>query len=750
MKKLCLILLRLFLFSAIGISIEHAAVRKDNPEVNLVKNHIMISVGKKKLVEVTSINFNFTPPKSISEIKKSYNEILVKVVYPAVAWYGDASSDLTDTIRISKVSGGIRFYCDPTWARNVTIQLKDQDEHYFGVVEHLYPNNKKSPDLRGQVVDVEVIGGGNQYHENYASIWSAFYMSSRDYASFFDTFAEGRYTFGINGVTELYHHTGKLDWYIFTGQNGDDILQSYYSVIGRPKYVPIWACGPITWRDQDNGGKDEILDDIQKMTDLKIPLTAWFVDRPYSDGANAWSKMNFSKKFSDPKDWISEIINKYGLQFMTWVGPMTFGDRDFPGLLPNYKGYIDLTNPVALKEFEKRLKDNQYSVNVRGHKMDRADEDFPVTSAWYDGTPEFDRRNKYIFLYSKVINKFLHDSFGKDEFNFARAAFQRCQPYLSAVWGGDARSSWDGLACSIAIALRCGYMGFPVWGSDVGGYLGGSIPEKLYARWIEFGLWCGLYETKIDNSGGQGKERLPWKYSVNLQKIYRESCRRRMEMIPYIYSEANTSYKNGILMKPLSYEYPSDTNTYDIWNEYLFGNAFLVAPVFDSTNSRKIYLPAGKWYDFYNFSKSYNGGKNIKVEYPVDRIPVFIKRNSIYITGNIYEGNSRLWEPGLTKEKNLNIFAFLGKAGEMTMFTYIDYNDGDNEKNILLNTYRKKINLTVDAINANCTANVKVEQKPIKVLLNDKPVDFSWNKTEELIRIKLESGSKNSLKIIFD
>jgi len=172
------------------------------------------------------------------------------------------------------------------------------------------------------------------------------------------------------------------------------------------------------------------------MTDLKIPLTAWFVDRPYSNGAQEWSRMDFSNKFSDPKKWIAEINNKYGLQFMTWVGSLTFEDKDFPGLLPNYKSYIDLTNPEALKEFGKRLKENQYSFNVRGHKMDRGDEDFPVTSDWYDGTPESERSNKYIYLYSKEINKFLEDSYVNDEFNFARAAYQGCQPYLSAVWGG--------------------------------------------------------------------------------------------------------------------------------------------------------------------------------------------------------------------------------------------------------------------------------------------------------------------------
>jgi alpha-glucosidase (family GH31 glycosyl hydrolase) len=90
--------------------------------------------------------------------------------------------------------------------------------------------------------------------------------------------------------------------------------------------------------------------------------------------------MDFNSKFSNPKEWIGEINKKYGMQFMTWVGPMTFEDRDFPGLLPNFKGYMDLTNPEAIKEFKRRLNVFQYSAGVKGHKMDRAEEQFPEMS----------------------------------------------------------------------------------------------------------------------------------------------------------------------------------------------------------------------------------------------------------------------------------------------------------------------------------------------------------------------------------
>lgn len=746
MKKYSIIILAVFVLFSDAKLFSQDLFRGNGINLSLENKRLDVYSGNKKLTEITSINFNFTSPKSISVLSNYKNQILLKVIYPPTAKYQHAKGDLIDTITITRTQNGLRFFSNPKWAENVTIILKDLNEHYFGVLENLYPDNVKSPDLRGKVIDVDVLGNSDQYHENYASVWSAFYMSNRGYASFFDTFAEGRYQLGINGTTELYHHTGKLDWYLFVGTNGDKILKSYYSIIGHPKYIPIWACGPIIWRDEFKD-KEQILSDVKKMTELKIPLTGLMLDRPYSNGSEEWSKMDFNKRFSNPKEWIAELNNTYGIQFMTWVGSLTFADQDFPGRLPGFKGYIDLTNPQAVKEFEDRLETNQYAVNVRGHKMDRGDEEFPATEFWYDKTPESEHRNKYVYLYSKVINKFLNDSYGKDEFNYARSAYQRCQPYLSAVWGGDSRSSWDGLASSMANAVRVGFMGFPSWGSDVGGYLGGRISEKLYARWLEFGSWSGMFETKLDNAGGKGEDRPPWKYSQELQNIFRNACEQRMKFLPYIYSSLNTSYKDGVMMKPLSYEYPNDPKTYDIWNEYLFGNAFLIAPFYDSLNVREVYLPKGKWFDYNEISKSYEGGRTIQVSLPLNKYPVFVKANSIYVTGNIYQGSNKIWESNY--QTDLSIHVIPGRDGEKTLFSYVDLYDGNKEKEISVEKGKRKVSLQVDPVMIKSKLMIKSDIKPQQVKLNEKPVNYVWNKQAQTLVIDLHEREKEDVEILY-
>ena len=664
------------------------------------QNQVQLLKNNKPVLIIESIQFNFVPPVSIKIKEQSANKMVVELFYKNVPAVGkvETKNDFTVDLNIDKIDNGYHVYAHPAWARHITIKLKDLGEHFFGIRENLIPDNNKSPDLRGSIQSFDVDGESSRYYENYASVWSAFYFCNLGYASFINTFAKGEYKFAMNGKTEIYHETGNLDWYLFTGSNGDEIISSYYKIIGAPKFVPAWACGVTIWRDENKGGKDEILDDAKKLTDLKIPITAFFVDRPYSNGNSGWSKMDFSPAFNNPQQWISELNKKFNLQFMSWVAPCSFGDN-FPGTLPGYYSYFDLSNPESVSEFSKRLNENQYVFGVKGHKMDRADEHFPVSELWKDNTPEWERRNKYIFLYAKVVDSILTAKWGKDNFNFARAAMHGSQKYLGAVWGGDSRASWDGMASNLANAIRCGFMGFSNWGSDVGGYLGnnGFEPEKLFSRWLQFGSWSGLFEIKLDGAGGKGNDRAPWRYGEKLQNIFRTACEERLQLAPYIYSQLNTAKTNGVLMKPLGYSYSNDTNTFSIWDEYLFGQSFLIAQVYNDNLSRKIYLPEGNWYDWYAPSKTYSGKKYYDYRLSDAHLPVFVKENSLFVTGeNWLKGNSVIWE----KESApvLIVHAFPGSSNFSDSFEYIDHYDNDNSKIITIEQKGKRIELDIPSL----------------------------------------------------
>lgn len=668
-------------------------------------------------IHVDSIDFDYHRPTNAEVVEATDQRIQIQLTYPATVDYYSLPTDQDPryaTLEITTVPGGFRIQSHPDWANQTTLQLTDLGDAVFGLTEPLQPDNRLTPNLRGATVTVEVASEGENITENYASGFSSFYLSSLGYGSFFDTFARGRYQIATNGKSQIHHETGKLDWYLFFGDNGAQIHSSYFKVIGKPKAGTLWGLGPVAWRDH-NENAVEILEDVGRMSELQIPITSWFVDRPYSDGNHAWSDMNFAKPFANPELWIKSIRQDYGIEFMTWTATAMFGSKRFPKHLDGKFTYLDLSHPETAQQFKDELTEKQYNVGVKGHKMDRADEVFPLYEDWHDSTVSIaERRNRYVYLFSKVHHEALQAAWGDDHVNFARAAIHRTQPYVSAIWGGDPRSNWAGLQANMANGIRASYMGFPTWGTDVGGYIGdGFIDPELYIRWLQAGSMTGLFEIKLDGAGGSGEDRMPWRYGTDLQDAFRAICQDRMQLLPYLYSLSHTAASTGTLMQPMAYRHLDDPETHEIWDQYYFGTALLVAPVLKPDNKRAVYFPAGEWIDYDDPAQRITSahGEWRAIEAPLTKLPRWVKANSIIPTGNIYPANSKLWQD---QPLSLTLKTYPGLPGESTTFDYVDPLDANQVKTIKLSRDATSVRLTAPPIPCPVTLEIHLpNQAPI-------------------------------------
>ena len=77
-------------------------------------------------------------------------------------------------------------------------------------------------------------------------------------------------------------------------------------------------------------------------------------------------------------------------------------------------------------------------------------------------------------------------------------------------------------------------------------------------------------------------------------------------------------------------DFAADRRVWDIDDQYMFGPAFLVAPVTEfKARQRSVYLPAGtRWYDLYD-GRSVEGGQTVTTSAPYERMPIFAKEGSI-------------------------------------------------------------------------------------------------------------------------
>jgi len=85
-------------------------------------------------------------------------------------------------------------------------------------------------------------------------------------------------------------------------------------------------------------------------------------------------------------------------------------------------------------------------------------------------------------------------------------------------------------------------------------------------------------------------------------------------------------------MRAMVLEFQDDPSTHNLQDQYMFGDAFLVAPVCTIENKRNVYLPAGTWYE-YETGKEYNGPTTLRVEPSLGVLPLYVRENSIVPMG---------------------------------------------------------------------------------------------------------------------
>jgi alpha-D-xyloside xylohydrolase len=204
---------------------------------------------------------------------------------------------------------------------------------------------------------------------------------------------------------------------------------------------------------------------------------------------------------------------------------------------------------------------------------------------------------------------------------------------------------------------------------NVGGY--DDYPE-LYTRWFEYGAFLPIMRTH-----GSRKYNEVWSYGKQAEPILEKYLRLRYQLMPYIYSLGHETYEIGApFMRALFMDFPDDPKVADIRDEYMFGPAFLVSPVTEQgATSREVYLPSG--YDWYNYwtNGREHGGQTIKVDAPIDVLPLFVRAGSIVPLGSAIENTS---EP----QKIEKVRVYPGADADFTLYdddgkTYA-YEKGDS------------------------------------------------------------------------
>jgi alpha-glucosidase (family GH31 glycosyl hydrolase) len=256
-----------------------------------------------------------------------------------------------------------------------------------------------------------------------------------------------------------------------------------------------------------------------------------------------------------------------------------------------------------------------------------------VDSWWVDGgsgAVDMPGLNKQLWT-----NKIFYDASeqgGKRGFILSRYGDWGSERY-PAYFTGDTYSEWPVLAYEVAYTVRGGNVLVPYISHDIGGFHGDHIDFNLYARWVEFGSFSPFLRLhSAHENPHDGNARMPWNYGRKGVELVRKYFTLHTRLIPYIYSYTWQAHTQAMpILRPLYLLNPDDEEAYRHPHEYYFGAQLLVAPVLDASGDRTVYLPPGRWIDFFS-GKRYGGAHTFRAHYAVEETPVFVREGAIIPT----------------------------------------------------------------------------------------------------------------------
>lgn len=469
-----------------------------------------------------------------------------------------------------------------------------------------------------------------------------------------------RFEFG--GGTITLHLPEGCALHVFSG-SPEEIVAAYMRLTGEPVLPPDWVFGP--WISANHWDSREKLERaVAQAEEHGFPVSVAVVEA-WSDEATFY-RFRSNTLWPEPAEMIERLHEK-GIRLILWQIPVykqlephekpnaqlerdwdeavrrglcVKNDDGTPYRIPEghwFAGSLvpDFSNPETVESWFSR-REYLTGLGVDGFKTDGGEFILSDGARFFDGTDGAEGRNLYPQMYTGAYTEHLKP--GQALFSRAGYVGAHTTPIL---WAGDQVSTFDELRSQLNAGLSASASGVIFWGFDIGGFAGELPSPELYLRATQLACFAPIMQWHSEPDGGQFKllqpgmegnnERSPW----NIERAfgmtgYTEQVRRwhllRMELLPYIRAEAAKCVEScRPLMRPMAYAFPGDARCVGIDDEYMFGDALLVAPVLsEGVSEREVYLPGGEWRDFYT-GERLPGGQTLRCEC-ADAIPVFIRQ----------------------------------------------------------------------------------------------------------------------------
>lgn len=543
----------------------------------------------------------------------------------------------------------------------------EPDDRFYGFGEKFFAHDKRGHTITSWNLDAY----GAETERAYKNI--PFFLCSKGYGVLINSTARMQHAVGDPDRSRASYvltvEDRVLDYFVIVGPSFKYILSRYADLTGHAPVPPEWAFG--LWMSRCYFHNRKVAEDVaNKLRELDIPFDVLVFDGYWMRDGHQCDFLWDEERFPDPKGMLAQLKAR-GIKSCVWEAPFVPSGTEmfeeakrggyllqnsngedylistglvmathnqpgfegqetvgtFDGLVPTPPaGLVDFTNPAAVRWYQEKH-ESLMDLGVDVFKTDFGEQVPEDACSSYSRIGGIELHNLYTVLYNQAVFETTQQRSATGQgLVWARSASIGSQQY-PVHWGGDPQTSFSSMAGTLRGGLSLGLSGIPFWGHDIGGFFGSKPSPRLYIRWAQLGLLSGMARCH----GTTPRE--PWAYGEEAVTIFRQYAKLRYNLIPYLYSCAHEASRTGWpLMRPLLLDFQDDPAAHCVDSQYLLGEWLLIAPVLTERDERVIYLPAGKWFDYWTHT-IYQGPQYLRYEAPLDRLPLFLREGAIIPLG---------------------------------------------------------------------------------------------------------------------
>jgi len=479
--------------------------------------------------------------------------------------------------------------------------------------------------------------------------------------------------------------------YVFAGPTPLDAVRRYNLFCGGGALPPKWGLGFLA-RTPTAYSAQEALAEVDAFRQRGIPLDMLGLEPGWQDHAYPCSFEWDRTRFPDPAGFLGELQKRHvraNLWFNPYVSPtapLYAQLLPFAGSHLVWNGIVpDYSLPQARSIFADHLLKKIVGLNpaaLGGFKIDEVDgndqwiwPDHALFPSGHDG--EQLRQTYGLFLQRTLMEIFRGQN--RRTLGQVRGTNAGASPFPFVIYNDN--YDFDEYITAVANTSFAGVL----WSPEVRGGTGEDMLRRVQA----------VCFSPLALFNGWATNAKLWTHAEVADPI-RDVILLRQRLLPYWYTAFAQYHYQGtpvIRAMPLIAGFKSPAaiaepgkldatvNPYaigkvvEVKDQYLVGDALLVAPIAPGAVSRKVTLPPGRWYDFYTGNLA-GENETIVVSPPLAQIPLFVRDGGLIpLTGD------RQWAPGRDETVPLEVRHYGEQPGELSLYDddgeTFDYERGD-------------------------------------------------------------------------